>query len=105
MVVRGLEPSFRSALESGDVAVLGVKAFLLIVNMVLIALGVAGMYVERASWQTWFPLILVIGFINLVHVVLFSTSRYQIPIMPLVLVLAAPVIHRLVFGPQAGKVT
>lgn len=104
-VVRGLEPSFRSALGSGDVVVLVAKALLLIVNMVLIALGFAGMYAERASWQAWFPLILAIGFINLVHVVLFSTSRYQVPIMPLVLVLAAPVVHRLVFGPHAMKVT
>ena len=105
IVVRGLEPSFRSALENGDVAVLSAKALLLSVNMVLIALGFAGMYARRASWQAWFPLILVIGVINSVHVVLFSTSRYQIPIMPLVLVLAAPVVHGLVRGPQARKVT
>ena len=105
MVVRGLEPSFKNALGSGDVAVLAMKTVLLIVNMALIALGFAGMYAERASWQTWFPLVLVIGFITFVHVVLFSTSRYQIPVMPLVLVLAAPVVHGLVFGPHARKVT
>lgn len=104
MVVRGLEPSFRRALGNGDVAVLVAKTLLLIVNMVLIALGFAGMYTERASWQAWFPLVLVIGFINFAHVVLFSTSRYQIPIIPLVLVLAAPVAHRLVFGPHARQV-
>lgn len=104
-VVRGLEPSFGQAIGDRDVAVVAVKGLLLILNVGLLGLAAVGSYTERATWEAWFPLILVIAFINSVHVLLFSTSRYQIPIMPLVLVLAAPAVYHLVVGRQARKVT
>lgn len=98
IVVSGLEASFSAAYAHGHVGVVAVKALLLMINMLLVGLGLAGIYVARALWRAWLPLMIVIGFINGVHVVLFSTSRYQVPVMPLVLVLAAPVIHSLVAG-------
>jgi hypothetical protein len=104
-VIRGLEPSLLQALRSRDVAVAGVKGFLLVVNVTLLMMAVAGMYMNRLNWEDWFPLALVIGVINLVHIVLFSTARYQIPVMPLVLVLAAPPVCRLMAASQRWRVS
>ena len=87
--IRGLEPSFRAALAEGDAAVLLSKAALLALNLALLATAAAGWYRRRHAPNSWLPLLMIIGYVNLVHTVLFSTSRYQIPIIPMVAVLAA----------------
>ncbi len=87
--VRGLESSFRAAVAHGDLAVLSVKAIMLGLNLTLFVVAAIGLYAQRASVDSWLPLVLIIGYVNLVHTVLFSTSRYQIPIIPMVAVLAA----------------
>lgn len=95
-VIRGLESSLRASAERRDVVVLGVKVLFLLLNTGLIALAAAGIYTERASWLEWLPLLVIVGYLNAVHVVLFSAARYQIPIMPIVAVLAAPAAARVV---------
>lgn len=87
--VRGLESSFQAAMASREYGVLAVKGVMMALNLALVAAAVLGLYTQRASWQAWLPLVLIIGYVNLVHVFLFSTSRYQIPIIPMVAVLAA----------------
>lgn len=103
-VIRGLESSFQAAARSREAVVLSLKGLLLLLNTGLLALAAAGVYAERASWRAWLPLLVIVGYMNLVHIALFSTSRYQIPIMPLVAVLAAPAGARVVaaFVPGIG---
>lgn len=102
-VMSGLESSFQAAIARGDTAVLAAKGLLLILNVGLLVVAAIGLYIKRASWNVWLPLLLVIGYVNLVHVGLFSTSRYQIPIMPLVAVFAACASDRFVVRLRAEK--
>lgn len=92
--IRGLEMSFRSALANGEGTVLAVKGMLLALNLGVLAAAVWGWYKRRKAVLAWVPPVMIIGYVNLVHVVLFSTSRYQIPIIPLVAVLAACAVDR-----------
>lgn len=102
--VRGLEWSFQAAIARGETPVFALKTLMLILNAGLLVVAAVGLYIARASWDGWLPVLLVIGYINLVHVGLFSTSRYQIPIMPLVAVFAACTGNRFVVALRARKV-
>lgn len=87
--IKGLEESFGAALAQAHYGVLVAKGALLVINMSLLGFAVLGFCLERRRWSRFWPVALVIVYVNLLHTVLFSTPRYQIPIMPLVLIFSA----------------
>jgi hypothetical protein len=69
------------------------KAAMLGVNSLLVLLGGYGLYVAStrvaAAPRSVVILIAPVVFVTAVHFVLFSTSRFQIPVMPYVLIFCA----------------
>lgn len=54
----------------------------------LLALVGYGLWVERRHWRRWWPLGVVIAYMNLVHALLVAEGRYAVPLVPLYLVVA-----------------
>lgn len=94
----GFTESFQQALVAGHRSIFAGKALLLLLNTAIIVLGgVGAVWVLR---NTSMPivqkaiLLSPIAFKMMLHTLTFSTSRYQIPIMPFVIILAAYAVQR-----------
>ncbi|MBM3251498.1 MAG: glycosyltransferase family 39 protein, partial [Candidatus Omnitrophica bacterium] len=91
----GLTGSFQHYFDLKDYIRLGIKSFLLILNTSLVILGFIGFWVSVRLRPQKLP-ILIIGlpvFITtVVHFFLFSTTRYQVPVMPFMIIFAASII-------------
>jgi len=88
--VRGLSDRYRSHWQRGAYGRLAVKVALLMFQVVMLGLAVCGLAVAfgslpLAGWLMALP----IGIVTIVHFFLFSTPRYQIPVLPFVLAFAA----------------
>jgi 4-amino-4-deoxy-L-arabinose transferase-like glycosyltransferase len=92
-VFAGMEDSQSAYFARGNYGVLLVKLLMLAGNTLLVALGLIGGFfayrgpsAERSGW-------LIVGvpivYVTLIHFVFFSTPRYHIPVMPLVIVFTA----------------
>ncbi|MBI3090342.1 MAG: glycosyltransferase family 39 protein [Candidatus Tectomicrobia bacterium] len=88
-MVAGLERSFTQTWRDGHYLRLLIKGMLLGINLFLLALAGVGLVAGRGAWRTWLILAVPFAYTALVHTFLFSTSRYQIPIMPQVLMFSA----------------
>lgn len=87
--VAGLEGSFTQTWRDGQYLRLLIKGMLLGINLLLLALAGLGLAAGRRAWRTWLILAVPFAYTALVHTFLFSTPRYQIPIMPHILIFAA----------------
>jgi len=87
----GFSESFRTYFANGAYGRLLTKIALLLANLGLILFAVAGVWqTSRATWRKPAALLLVpILGVSAVHVLLFATSRFHVPVMPFVLVFAA----------------
>lgn len=90
---KGLEASLVSVWQSGEYGKAVVKLGLLMGNLAVISLGLTGMYL---AWHSGLVdpraatlLALPIGVKTVIHTMLFSALRYQVPIMGFLLVFAA----------------
>jgi hypothetical protein len=91
--LEGASESFSASLAAGRYGVFAVKAALLVINSLLVVGGLIGAwrFTRDPGVDPLAKAIVVspIVFKAAVHTLLYATSRYQIPIMPLLIVLAA----------------
>jgi len=98
MVVSGLSDSFGHYYSQGDTEKVLLKSLFLGINSGLILLGSWGCffalrgYREESRWSLF--LLVPIVVVAIVHFFLFATPRYQVPIMPFVLIFAANALER-----------
>jgi hypothetical protein len=91
----GLGASFGSTLRNKEYSVFLPKLILLFYNLLYLGLGVLGLgsIAPSSTGEAWktpkIYLIAVIGYIFAVHVIFFANQRYQVPIMPFVIILSA----------------
>ena len=105
--VRGLSDRYQSHWQRGAYGRLAVKVALLTFNVVMLGLAVRGLVMAFgllpfAGWLMALP----IGIVTIVHFFLFSTPRYQIPVLPFVLAFAAVALARALQGralPRLGR--
>ena len=75
-------------IQQGDIKILFLKSALLAINLSLVILGFIGMATASAHWRYAAPLYLIIIYKAIIHTLVFSCVRYQIPVMPYVLIFA-----------------
>jgi hypothetical protein len=92
--VDGLDDTYGAYLARRDYARLGVKGALLVLNLALLGLAGLGLAWTRRSVDAWIVAIPIVA-IALVHVFLYSSPRYQVPLLPLLSVFAGAAIERL----------
>jgi len=93
MVVSGLSDSFGQYYSQGAIGKVVLKSLFLGVNLGLILLGIWGCYVslhgDRAE-RRWALFLLAPVLVKaVIHFFLFASPRYQVPIMPFVIIFAA----------------
>ena len=84
-----LRPSFHQSLQARTYGVFAAKLGLLGINLSILALGVWGAIRVRSLEGGGLAALLLILYKVAVHTMLFATPRYQVPIMPFVLLFAA----------------
>jgi 4-amino-4-deoxy-L-arabinose transferase-like glycosyltransferase len=94
----GLEDSTRAYLERRQYGVFAVKLALLIGNSLLVLLGVFGAFLafsrRMGDRRSLVVLSAPVVFITAIHVVLFATPRFHVPVMPFMLIFAAVALLR-----------
>jgi 4-amino-4-deoxy-L-arabinose transferase-like glycosyltransferase len=78
------------------------EGWLLAANSVLLAMAAAGVAMARRRWQL-LPLLAVFAYYVGLHSVLLAIFRYLLPVMPILLVLAAVPVARLLGDRAAGS--
>ena len=81
--------SFAQSWMNGQYGTFFVKFLLLAVNLGLLVFAAVGSIVAGPQWRRWLPIALPAVYVSFIHTFLFATVRYQIPIMPQVLVFSA----------------
>lgn len=89
--IRGLSSTYRTYFDRGAYVRLGAKLMLLAISLASIALAVAGVRIAWRGGRRWETLIVLTPVVTIavVHVFLYASPRYQVPILPLLLVFAA----------------
>lgn len=77
------------------------EGWLLAANSVLLALAAAGVAMARPRWRL-LPLLAVLAYYVALHTVLLAIFRYLLPVVPILLVLAAVPVAALLGGRGAG---
>ena len=85
----GLEESFVNTVQNRKYKIVFQKLVLLAVNMGIILFGFFGIFLTRKRWRVTIFLSLIIIYKVLLHMALYSAARYQIPIMPIMLIFSA----------------
>lgn len=80
------------------------EGWLLAVNSLLLALAAAGVAMARQRWRL-LPLLAVFAYYVALHAVLMAIFRYLLPVVPILLVLAAVPVARLLGERDAGSPT
>lgn len=68
----------------------------------ILALAVWGACLHRRLWRQWLLFVLLFGTVSFVHMLFMSVTRYRVPLMPLLIVLAAAALAHLA-GERAKK--
>lgn len=90
---KGMQMSFDQANRDMEYGVFAGKMLMLLLNLGIVVLGFLGMFMSKKSLGCYF-LMSVIVYKVVLHMVLFSTLRFQVPVMPLVLIFSAMGIKR-----------
>ncbi|MCC7418302.1 MAG: glycosyltransferase family 39 protein [Acidobacteria bacterium] len=100
--VRGLSDRYAAYFERGQHARLAAKLSLLALSLASVALGFAGLVLAWRRGPRYRTLVVAgpIAIVFLVHVFLYASPRYQVPLLPLLLVFAAVAIDRM----QSGRI-
>jgi len=78
--------SFVNVISRREFGTLLIKLFLLGINLSLLSLAVFGIVLSRARLKSLFFMLLPILYVMGIHTIFFGTARYQVPVMPLVLI-------------------
>lgn len=81
--------TFDEALQKGRASVLIIKISFMLGNIAVFLLAMYGVFLERGRFVSLSHIILFPVFVLLIHLPMWIESRYSLPIMPLVLILAA----------------
>jgi len=81
--------AFTQALHERRVLVVMIKLSFILGNIAILALAIYGIVLERRRFVLLSHIILFPVFLSLVHLPMWIESRYSLPMMPLVLILAA----------------
>jgi 4-amino-4-deoxy-L-arabinose transferase-like glycosyltransferase len=106
--VRGLSSTYRTYFDRSAYLRLGVKLTLLAISLASLALAAAGMWIAWLTHRRWAALIVLMPIVTIagVHVFLYASPRYQVPILPELLVFAAVsldfILARRVHGRHSG---
>lgn len=92
----GLHYSFNQSIQLHYYKVFLLKIILLIINIGLLIIGLVGFFIEKKSWRLFLPVILLIIYKTIFHMAFPATPRYQIPVMPFVLIFSAIGIVRII---------
>lgn len=87
--VKGLEESFTSTIQNRKYRIFFMKLLFLFVNMGIIFLSFLGIFITRKHWRTAFLLLSAVIYKIILHSALYSSPRFQIHIMSLMLIFAA----------------
>lgn len=98
MVFAGLEDSTRAYLERRQYGLFLVKLTMLAGNTLLVLLGAYGAYRALSRRLADIRSLVVLGapvvFVTAIHVVLFATARFHVPVMPFMLIFVAVALRR-----------
>jgi 4-amino-4-deoxy-L-arabinose transferase-like glycosyltransferase len=81
--------TFNEALQKRHASVLIVKVSFMLGNIAVLMLAIYGIFLERRRFASLSHIILFPIFLCLIHLPMWIESRYSLPMMPLVLILAA----------------
>lgn len=84
----GLEESFANVSREGKWGVFGVKTAMLLLNLIIITSGCVGIFIAARTYDKRAILIILLPvlYLTIVHTLSFSTPRYAVPMMPLLIV-------------------
>ncbi len=83
LVTRG---SFADTISRGKFGIVVIKLFLLGINFFLLFLAIFGAIVRRARLGDLVFILIPILYVAAIHTIFFGTVRYQIPVMPFILI-------------------
>ena len=66
----------------------------LVVQILFVGLGLAGVFRSRLDWSTRILLCLVVGYVCLIHAIAYADVRFSLPVMPLVMLLGAGAVSK-----------
>ena len=81
--------TFDEALQKRRALVVIIKICFMLGNIAIFVLAVYGIFLERRRFVSLSHIILFPVFLSLIHLPMWIESRYSLPMMPLVLILAA----------------
>ena len=81
--------TFEEALQERRAFVIIIKVGFILGNIAIFVLATYGMFLERTRFVSLSHIILFPVFLSLIHLPMWVESRYSLPMMPLVLILAA----------------
>jgi 4-amino-4-deoxy-L-arabinose transferase-like glycosyltransferase len=87
--------TFNEALQQRRALVVIIKLSFILGNIAIFLLAIYGIFLERGRFVSLSHIILFPIFVSLIHLPMWIESRYSLPIMPLVLILAARAIDGL----------
>jgi hypothetical protein len=85
---------FTEALKERRFGVIIIKLSFVLGNLVVLALAIYGMFIERRRFVSLTPVLLFPIFLMLVHLPLWVESRYGLPMIPLLLIFSARALFR-----------
>lgn len=95
----GFSESFSAYYARGAIGKIFVKLSFFLVNLGLLVLAIGGgwmsLFREKGGRRLWIICLLPIVAVAVVHFFLFATSRYQVPILPFILMFSAVGVERI----------
>ncbi len=103
--IRGLSSTYRTYFDRGAYVRLGSKLMLLAISLASIAMAAAGVWIAWRSGRRWETLIVLTPGVTIAVVPVFryASPRYQVPILPLLLVFAAVSTDRILTHRQMSR--
>jgi 4-amino-4-deoxy-L-arabinose transferase-like glycosyltransferase len=86
---KGLEKSTFQTIKDREIGKAIIKIFLLSFNILIIILGIVGIYITKKNWKINFPILIPIIYTILIHTFYVAAPRLQIPMLPFLIIFAS----------------
>jgi 4-amino-4-deoxy-L-arabinose transferase-like glycosyltransferase len=100
----GLEDDFSEYRSRGQLAALGAKAALLLLDSLVLILALLGLLWSFVDFRRFAPLVVVPVYFTAIYGLVYSGARYRVPMLPIIAIAAAHCIDRLVACARTGRV-